>query len=160
MHRGLPTLKEDDYLGPWMYRVARSAIVDHLRSRRRHPLTRRPSADLEPAPPAADDDATPFAEDGDAVAREVATYLSFFVALLPSPYREAITLTELEGRTQKEAAEMVGVSLSAMKSRVQRGREKLREMLEACCEVAVDVRGKVIACVPRPPEQVPAGCCG
>jgi RNA polymerase sigma-70 factor (ECF subfamily) len=37
-----------------------------------------------------------------------------------------LTLTELEGLTQKQAAEMIGISLSGMKSRVQRGRQKLR----------------------------------
>ena len=78
----------------------------------------------------------------------------------PSPYREAITLTELEGRTQREAAEMLGISLSGMKSRVQRGRAKLRAMLEACCEIAVDARGKVIACEPRAAGSKPRGCCG
>jgi len=78
---------------------------------------------------------------------------------LPSPYREAITLTELEGRTQREAAQMLGISLSGMKSRVQRGRAKLRGMLEACCKVAVDARGKVIACEPRKGDE-PKGCCG
>lgn len=46
------------------------------------------------------------------------------VARLPSPYREAITLTELEGLTQKEAAEMRGTSVPAMKSRIQRGSRK------------------------------------
>jgi RNA polymerase sigma-70 factor (ECF subfamily) len=104
--------------------------------------------------------AEPFAEDDGAVAREVAQYLAFFVAALPSPYREAITLTELEGRTQREAAEILGISLSGMKSRVQRGRAKLRAMLEACCEVAVDARGKVVACEPRSPGSKPKGCCG
>jgi RNA polymerase sigma-70 factor (ECF subfamily) len=45
--------------------------------------------------------------------------------------------------TQAEAARHVGVSLSGMKSRVQRGREQLRQMLVRCCEIDVDVRGGV-----------------
>ncbi len=57
--------------------------------------------------------------------------------MLPSPYREALTLTELEGLTQKEAAEMLGISLSGMKSRVQRGRQQLRQALEDCCHIAL-----------------------
>ena len=51
--------------------------------------------------------------------------------------------------SQREAAEMLGLSSSGMKSRVQRGRERLREMFEHCCEVTQDVRGHVIACEPR-----------
>ena len=75
--------------------------------------------------------------------------VALFVARLPSPYREAVTLTELQGLSQKEAAELVGVTLSGMKSRVQRGRERIRRMFEECCEIAVDCRGRVTECSPR-----------
>lgn len=158
MHRGLPGLEDEDRLGAWMYRIARTTIVDHVRARQRHPVVAAAvnEGEREPVTEASE----PFAEDDGAVAREVAQYLAFFVVALPSPYREAITLTELEGRTQREAAEMLGISLSGMKSRVQRGRAKLRAMLEACCEVAVDVRGKVVACEPRAAGTIPKGCCG
>jgi RNA polymerase sigma-70 factor (ECF subfamily) len=50
----------------------------------------------------------------------------------------------------REAAEMVGVSVSGMKSRVQRGRAQLRQMFDECCEIALDARGKVIDYTPRP----------
>lgn len=159
MHRGLPGLHDEDRLGSWMYRIARTTIVDHVRGRQRHPVVAVPEADAV-TDAAVEELAGAFAEDDGAVAREVAQYVAAFVAHLPSPYREAITLTELEGRTQREAAQMLGISLSGMKSRVQRGRAKLREMLEACCEIAVDVRGKVIACQPRADGELPPGCCG
>ena len=155
VHRGLPSLHDEDRFAPWMYRIARTTIVDHVRGRQRHPVA--VAADMAEA---AEGPAEPFGDDEDAVAREVAQYLAFFVAFLPSPYREAITLTELEGRTQREAAEMLGISVSGMKSRVQRGRAKLREMLEVCCEIAVDARGKVIACEPRAAGDRHKGCCG
>ncbi|MEC7518302.1 MAG: sigma-70 family RNA polymerase sigma factor [Myxococcota bacterium] len=139
-HRSLGDLRDDDRLEAWLYRVARTSIADHLRARQRHPLTRRE------APEAAHE---PFAEDDDAVAREVALYVRLFVPLLPEPYREAIELVELEGLTHREAAERLGISVSGMKSRVQRGRAKLRQLLEACCEIALDARGKPVSCEPR-----------
>lgn len=149
MHRGLATLEDEERFGAWMYRIARTAIADHARARARHPLS--PPPEDEPAGAPEEDDGT--------VASEVAQSLAFFVAMLPSPYREAITLTELEGRTQREAAEMLGISLSGMKSRVQRGRAKLRAALEECCEIALDARGRVIACEPREGGSGPADCC-
>lgn len=155
MYRSLSQLQDDDLFAPWMYRIARTTIADHLRGRQRHPV----AIDSSAAADALSDDGAVFAEDDDKVAREVAAYLAFFVALLPSPYREAITLTELEGRTQQQAATMLGISLSGVKSRVQRGRAKLRQLLEACCEVAVDARGKVIACDLRDAGSSPSGCC-
>jgi RNA polymerase sigma-70 factor (ECF subfamily) len=89
----------------------------------------------------------------------VATYAALFVAMLPSPYREALTLTELEGLTQKDAARMLGISVSGLKSRVQRGRRQLRSALEACCRIALDARGRVVGCEPRPDGPAPDGCC-
>jgi RNA polymerase sigma-70 factor (ECF subfamily) len=85
--------------------------------------------------------------------------MAVFVAALPSPYREAITLTELQGMTQKEAAAMLGISLSGMKSRVQRGRKQLQELLQACCEIALDPRGRVMSFEKRPEGTVPKNCC-
>ena len=86
-------------------------------------------------------------------------YVAPFIALLPSPYREALTLTELEGITQREAAAMVGISVSGMKSRVQRGRRELRALFEACCNIALDGRGRIISCEPRPDGQLPGCAC-
>jgi RNA polymerase sigma-70 factor (ECF subfamily) len=60
------------------------------------------------------------------------------------PYRQAVTLTEIEGMTQKDAAEKLGVSVSGMKSRVQRGRGKLKDVILDCCEVELDRRGGLV----------------
>jgi RNA polymerase sigma-70 factor (ECF subfamily) len=150
LQRSLSTLRDEQRFGPWVYQVARSAIAEHRRSRARHPLAAGEAPDVAEPEPGGDDGA---------VAREVSTYLAPFIALLPTPYREALTLTELEGVTQKIAAEMMGVSLSGMKSRVQRGREKLRGLLEDCCDIALDARGKVIGCEPRANGKQPADCC-
>jgi len=140
MHRGLPELRDDDRFAAWMFQVARNAIVDAGRKRARTPDAVGELADA-PAP-------TPDADDREA-ATALAGCVSLFVARLPSPYREAITLVELEGRTAKDAAAMVGISVSGMKSRVQRGRAQLRALFEECCEIAVDVRGKPTSFAPR-----------
>jgi RNA polymerase sigma-70 factor, ECF subfamily len=140
MHRGLPDLRDEDRFSAWMFQVARNAIADAGRKQVRAPLD-SPDLDETPAPPTSDND------------REAATALagcvSLFVSQLASPYREAITLVEQEGRTAKEAAEMVGISVSGMKSRVQRGRAQLRDLFERCCEIAVDARGKPTDFAPR-----------
>jgi RNA polymerase sigma-70 factor (ECF subfamily) len=151
MQRGLGGLRDEERFGPWVYRVARSAIVDHQRLSAKHPVV-DPDALPEPAHGEADDDPG-------AVECEVASYMAPFIAVLPSPYREALTLTELEGLTQKQASEMLGISLSGAKSRVQRGRVLLRQALEDCCHIALDTRGRVIGCEPRPDGKVPRGCC-
>ncbi|MEM7446824.1 MAG: sigma-70 family RNA polymerase sigma factor [Myxococcota bacterium] len=150
IHRGLPSLRDDQRFGPWVYQVARSAIGDHARNVARHPQARS-----EPSEPSHH----PHEDHHGTVEGEVAMYAALFVSMLPSPYREALTLTELEGITQKEAAEMLGISLSGMKSRVQRGRQKLRAALEDCCHIALDARRRVIGCEPRADGKLPEGCC-
>ncbi len=142
LHRGLADVREDDRFAAWMFQVARNAITDVGRKRARSPLEHGHELDETPAEPSTAEDRL--------AADALVGCVSLFVAQLPSPYREAITLVELEGRTAKEAAEMVGLSVSGMKSRVQRGRAQLREMFERCCEVAVDARGKVTDFTPRP----------
>jgi RNA polymerase sigma-70 factor (ECF subfamily) len=68
---------------------------------------------------------------------------------LPAEQAEAIRMVDLAGMSQVQAAEKVHVSHSGMKSRVQRGRARLRELLTACCNVEQDVRGRVQGCASR-----------
>ncbi|WP_327587875.1 hypothetical protein OHA25_13410 [Nonomuraea sp. NBC_00507] len=63
--------------------------------------------------------------------------------VLPEPYREAIVLTEYEGLTQAEAAQRARISVPGMKSRVQRARRQLGDLLTACCQVELDARKAV-----------------
>ena len=59
--------------------------------------------------------------------------------------QEALQLVEFDGVTQVEAAERLGLSVSGMKSRVQRARLHLRTALDECCRIALDRRGGVIS---------------
>jgi len=150
VHRGMADLRDDQCFGPWVYQVTRSAIADYRRAASRHP-TAANTASSEPAP-------GPEHDDERSAERQLAAHVAPFVAMLPSPYREALTLTELQGVTQKEAADILGVSLSGMKSRVQRGRARLRALLEACCHIALDARGHVMSCERRPDGPAPKDC--
>lgn len=147
MQRALPGLREEERFGPWVYRIARSAIADHHRVVARHPIAESDAPEEEVPPPGSP-------REGDAES-ELATYVATFIAMLEPPYREALTLTELRGLSQKEAAAMLGISVSGMKSRVQRGRHLLREALESCCKIALDVRGHVVGCEVRPDGRLP-----
>jgi RNA polymerase sigma-70 factor (ECF subfamily) len=115
----------DESFAPWVFTVARNAVTDHFRARRPQELTDVAAAD-------ADEE------------RLLVGCIAPFVARLESPYREAITLVELEGLTQQAAADVAGISLSGMKSRVQRGRRLLRTMFETCCALTFDARGRVL----------------
>ena len=63
---------------------------------------------------------------------------------LPEHYREALMLSEIDGLTQKEVAERLSLSVSGAKSRVQRGRAMVKDMLFDCCKFEFDHRGNVM----------------
>lgn len=150
MHRGLAELRDDDSFGGWTYQIARSAIADHLRA----------AAKQGSLAEGLEREEIPDGQDEDTSARDVlAASLGPFIAALPHPYREALVLAELKGLSQKQAAEMVGTSLSGMKSRIQRGRRLIRKSLGDCCRIALDGRGKVLSFEIREDGRFPNGCC-
>lgn len=134
IHRGLPGVRADGALVGWLYQVTRNALVDHLRARR--------------AIGGSEDQASDETVD-DAAFERLTSCVRPFVAMLPEPYREALELVELGGLTQVEAAARLGIPVSTMKSRVQRGRAQLRESLEQCCAIDLDARGHVVDVTPR-----------
>lgn len=147
LQRGLAGLRDEERFTSWLFQIARSSVAEHQRARARHPVPDAPGdGELHAEPD----------EDDREASRSLSACVALFVARLPSPYREAVTLVELEGLTAREAADMVGISVSGMKSRVQRGRAQLRQMLDECCEIALDARGKVMDFTPRAPRQL---CC-
>lgn len=152
VHKGLDGLRDGERFGGWVYRIAEHAVADFTRAHATVSTFRTVDEPMAPEPDPSVECQNLQADLGECVA--------LFVARLPSPYREAITLTELEGLTQKDAAEMLGISLSGMKSRVQRGREKIRDMFEECCKISVDCRGRVVECEARDLDEVPEDCRG
>jgi RNA polymerase sigma-70 factor (ECF subfamily) len=146
IHRGLPGLRRRERLGAWLFRAARNAVVDHYRSpARRREVAAGGVGDLETAVPA-----MPVADEADGSESIGAHCLRPIVATLRPADREAIEAVELAGITQKAAAERAGVSLTAMKARIQRARRRLKEALLECCEFVLDARGGVMDCASRP----------
>lgn len=67
-----------------------------------------------------------------------------FINKLPDHYREALLISEIQDVSQKELAEKLEISYSGAKSRVQRGKEKLKDLLLECCPYKSDVYGNII----------------
>jgi RNA polymerase sigma-70 factor (ECF subfamily) len=83
------------------------------------------------------------------VQAELAPSVAAMVNVLPEPYREALYLTEYQGLSQRDLATRLGLSFSGAKSRVQRAREKLKQLLLDCCHFEFDRLGRVIDYQPR-----------
>jgi RNA polymerase sigma-70 factor (ECF subfamily) len=145
IHRGLGAVRSEAAVIGWMYQVTRNTLADHLRAS-------RPIDSLD-----YDDLALPI-DPEHAAFKSLARCVAPFVAMLPAHYREAIELVELRGASQVQAAAQLGVPVSTMKSRVQRGRAQLRELLDTCCAIDLDARGHVVDVTPRTVCACAASC--
>jgi RNA polymerase sigma-70 factor, ECF subfamily len=103
----------------WLILVARNAIIDYYR-------TQKKASEL-PESLAAD------FSGHETESEELRVVFHRLLHSLPEQFREALILTEFEGLTQEALAKRLGISLSGAKSRVQRGREQLKELLLDYC---------------------------
>jgi RNA polymerase sigma-70 factor, ECF subfamily len=137
IHRHLDSLEHSDHVAGWIFKTARNALIDHERARATRGEARQVAPDTLDNLAAGENDAPEASEVASCCVRPM-------IARLPEPYREGIRMTELEGITQAAAAERAGMSLPGMKSRIQRGRERLKELILSCCQIELDVRGGII----------------
>ncbi len=131
IHTHIDSVRDCARLQAWVYQIARNAIIDYYRSRR--------PADEVPESLALPDDPC----EGD-VECEIMDGFAAMIDELPEKYRRALALTVYEGLTQAEVAARLGISLSGAKSRVQRARAMLRDMLLQCCHFEFDRYGAIL----------------
>ncbi|MGZ3476258.1 MAG: sigma-70 family RNA polymerase sigma factor [Polyangiales bacterium] len=134
MHGRAGELRDEVRLAGWAFRIAQSVVADHHRARARE----RAHGGAEDSGDREDD-----VEEGN-VNEIVAGWLRPMLALLPDEYEQAVELVDVQGMSQREYAEHAGLSVSGAKSRVQRGRRMLEELVRACCDLELDARGNVI----------------
>ncbi|KIL37155.1 hypothetical protein SD70_31000 [Gordoniibacillus kamchatkensis] len=141
IHSSVHLLTDEKKLRSWIYHIARNSITDHYRA-----AAKRKEAETS------FDAGLDFPEPSDENSnfnQVVSSWLKCFIQGLEEKYREAIMLTEFENLTQRELADRLGISVSGAKSRVQRGREKVKELLLECCRIERDRLGNVIDAQPK-----------
>lgn len=140
IQKNLGRLADEDRIASWVYRIARNLIHDHYRKGGRTDYVA--PADLERLELATADRNGSSATDNRN--EEVMSWLPASIGNLPVKYRQAVRMFELERRPQKEIADTLGISLTAAKSRVRRGRALLVEWLHGCCAFELDARGNIL----------------
>ena len=125
--RNLPGFRFECAFETWIYRICASCCLDFLRKARR-----RPAESLEPLAEAGFDppDPSPGPEE-QALREDEHARLREAIRDLPSEQRDALTLTQLEGRSYEETARLLSVTEGTVKSRVNRARTRLRELFSA-----------------------------
>jgi RNA polymerase sigma-70 factor (ECF subfamily) len=125
--RGLARFEERALFSTWLYRIAFNE------AQRR--LARRPAAAADPDPERGDavlsvPEEAGLGPEAQALDREFDRALERALERLPSDWRTAVVLRDVEGLPTKQASEIVGIREAAFKSRLHRGRMQLRALLE------------------------------
>lgn len=134
MQANIHQLRDMDKAGGWLFQIARSTLMDHFRKEKKIQQTNSNCM----APKTEDASMTNDTHE------MLAYWLKGALDLLPEPYREAVYLSEIKGMSQKELATHLGISYSGAKSRVQRGKLKLKAIVLDCCDVAADRYGNIM----------------
>ncbi|WP_134683857.1 RNA polymerase sigma factor SigZ [Brevibacillus migulae] len=131
-YANLARLADPTKIKPWIFQIARNSIVDYYRTRMSKTVL-------------LDDVETSVSGDsaGADFSQEVLICMKEAIPGLPAAYRDALTLY-LGGLTHKQVSERLGISLSATKSRIQRGRERIRRKLTGCCHIEADLYGNIV----------------
>ncbi|MDP3069372.1 MAG: sigma factor-like helix-turn-helix DNA-binding protein [Opitutaceae bacterium] len=96
--------------------------------------------------------ADPGRDEVDEVPAAMTRSLRRFLRELPEAYREPVRLAEFESLPLAKIALRLDLSLTAVKSRVRRGRGMLNKKLQDCCRLEFDRLGKIIGFESRKPQ--------
>ena len=152
VNRGLEGFRGESSIGTWIYRIARNAALDRLRSRpawlesasrlRTHGSEEGPTDVISQLP---DERAS---LERYLIGKEMSECIRGRVDTLPESYRRVLVLSELIGMTNAEIASALGISEGAVKIRLHRARSLLREDLGTHCTLYHDELDE-LACEPK-----------
>lgn len=134
-------LEKGERLNSWIFSITRNSIIDYYRrnSNLKNKNNQLDDNLLEKLTPEEEIDTT----------KGLAEYLKEMIQQLPEEYRDIIYDSEINGIKQKDLAEKYAIPYPTLRSKVQRGRAKLKSMLDQCCKIATDRRGNVLECTPH-----------
>jgi RNA polymerase sigma-70 factor (ECF subfamily) len=127
--RGIRGFRQGSSLKTWLYRISVRQALNHRRWCWRH-HRQQVSIDTEEngaCMELRDADATPFDQ---CATHEMQTKVRGALASVPTLFRSAVILRDLEGLAYEEIAEVLDVSVGTVKSRILRGRRMLKEILD------------------------------
>ena len=130
----LNTLSDSQKLKSWIFTITRNAIIDYYRKNSNSIRTDITDKIINEMKEETDEDAT----------KGLDKCLKGFIQKLPEEYRDIIIDSEIKGIKQKDLTEKYKLAYPSVRSRVQRGRSRLKEMLLNCCRIEADSRGNII----------------
>ena len=133
VHRSLESFRDDSQLSTWIYRIATNTALDKMRQPSFQRVEQVSISD-EIVEAKISEGQKPPIEKG-IIRDEMNDCIRGYIEKLPDDYRAALVLSEYEGIKNSEIVEILGVTLGTVKIRLHRAKAKLKEELEANCEL-------------------------
>jgi RNA polymerase sigma-70 factor (ECF subfamily) len=124
------SLSEKDKVKHWLFTVTKNAVIDYYRTR-----SKKMTFQLDEVL------AEQILQEETEHNAGLESCVSTMVNLLPAEYRDIIADAELRDMKQKDLAVKYNMPYSSLRSRVQRGREHLKQLFHNCCVIKTDIRG-------------------
>lgn len=132
VHLKISELRSSHLLRVWLYRICDNTLTDHYRKQVHPEPVESTVAEEEPDSHSAENCLLPLIEQ------------------LPEKYQKALLLSEIKGLKQNRVAEILGITISGAKSRIQRGRKLLQEGFIDCCDYTLNEKGVLVGeCKPE-----------
>ncbi len=118
------------HLKSWLYKITQNAIIDYYKK-----ANNNIPFDIDPQ----------IEQNEQSLIGEASEYIKALLKLLPNEYSVPLYMYDLEGIDQKTISEKLNLTLPNTKSRIQRGRVKLKERFLECCSVDFDEHGEMVS---------------
>lgn len=138
--KNIDRLNKTENLQEYLYKIARNTVVDFFRSRKLQ-VSGGFENSLEDGELQYEIDEKESESLNGIISK---CCIKPFIDKLPEKYKDALIASDIENESQKALSERLNISYSGAKSRVQRGREKLKDLLQECCDFEHDTYGNLI----------------
>jgi RNA polymerase sigma-70 factor, ECF subfamily len=118
------------HLKSWLYKITQNTIIDYYKK-----ANKNIPFDIDPV----------YEESEQSLIGEASEYIKVLLKLLPDEYAIPLYMCDLEEIDQKTISQKLNLTLPNTKSRIQRGRVKLKERFLECCIVAFDDKGEMVS---------------
>jgi len=127
-------LSDQEKLRNWVFAITRNAIIDYYQANANKKNSMLDEGHLE----------NTIDEENEDTTKGLDRCIHSMINQLPNEYKEIIVEVELKGAKQKDLSVKYQMPYSSMKSRVQRGRERLKQLFYNCCHIETDRLGNVL----------------
>lgn len=133
IHKSINTLQNEEKLGSWIKRIVYTTLMDYHRKNK-----------LKVQFDILDDTLDEAVVEENEGNSELMLCILFLLKDLPAEERELLEMVELKGISQTEYAKAHNMSISTVKSRVQRAKQKLKKQITSTCFLKMDSYGNVV----------------